>query len=298
MEILFLGTSSMVPTKERNHSAVFVSYKNDGILIDCGEGTQRQLRIAGIPLTKVTKILISHWHGDHTLGIPGLLQTLNSHSNTYPGTLEIYGPPGIEKQMKLMKEAFDFDVAFSIKLIEVKPGVVFNSPDFFMKAGMLEHSVPCYGYSIEEHEQRHINKAALRKLNIPDGPHLRKLQEGKDIVWKGSKVTSEETTDVTKGKKLAVIADTRLCKGCIELAEGADILICEATYANDLESKAEDYMHLTAGQAGLIANKANVGKLILTHFSQRYKNVQMIEEDASAVFDKVIAAKDFMRVKL
>jgi len=149
-----------------------------------------------------------------------------------------------------------------------------------------------------ENDARHIRTDVVKKLGIPEGPMLGKLQEGKSIKWEGKNVDAETVTKLTKGKKLTIIADTVLCKNCIELAEEADVLICESTYANNLQEKAELYKHLTAGQAGLIANKANVKKLILTHFSQRYKNTQQIEEDARTVFDNVIAAKDFMKVTL
>ncbi len=298
MEITFLGTSSMVPTKERSHSAAFVSYKTHGILVDCGEGTQRQMKITGINLVKITKILISHWHGDHVLGLAGLLQTLNSSSNTYTGTLEIYGPPGIAKKFELLKAALEFETVFETKIIEAKPGVIFMNEDFRIEAAMLDHSTPCFGYSIVENDKRHIKMDAIKKLGIPEGPSIGSLQEGKSIKWKGKTVAPDDVSTLIKGKKLAIIADTALCRGCTELAKDADILICEATYANDLEEKAEKYKHLTAGQAGLIANKANAKKLILTHFSQRYKNVQQIEEDARTVFNNVVAAKDFMKVAL
>ncbi len=298
MEITFLGTSSMVPTKERNHTAIFVSYKTQGILVDCGEGTQRQMKVAGINLVKITKILISHWHGDHVLGLAGLLQTLSSGSISYSGTLEIYGPPGFAKKFDTLKKALEFEPSFETKITEAKPGVIFKNEDFRIEAAMLDHSSPCFGYSILENDKRHIKLDALKKLGIPEGPMLGKLQEGKSIAWKGKKVTPEEATTLTKGKKLAIIADTTLCKGCTELAQDADILICESTYANDLQEKAEQYKHLTAMQAGLIANKANAKKLILTHFSQRYKNTQQIEEDARTVFNNVIAAKDFMKIIL
>ncbi len=298
MEITFLGTSSMVPTKERSHTAVFVSYKTQGILVDCGEGTQRQMKTAGINLVKITKILISHWHGDHVLGLAGLLQTLSSSSNTYSGTLEIYGPPGFEKKFDMLKKALEFELAFETKITEAKPGVIFKNEDFRIEAAMLDHSTPCFGYSIIESDKRHIKLDAIKKLGIPEGPILGKLQEGKSITWKGKKVTPEEATKLSLGKKLAIIADTALCKGCTELAQDADILICESTYANDLQEKAEQYKHLTAMQAGLIANKANAKKLVLTHFSQRYKNTQQIEEDARTVFNNVIAAKDFMKLTL
>lgn len=298
MEITFLGTSSMVPTKDRNHSAVFVSHKNQGILVDCGEGTQRQMKIAGINLTKINKILISHWHGDHILGLSGLLQTLSSSSNTYSGVLELYGPPGMKKQFELLKVALDFETTFELKLIEVKPGVIFENSEFRIESAELEHSVVSFGYSIIENDVRHIRKDAIKKLGIPNGPLLGKLQDGKNIKVNGKTITPEQATTLTIGKKLTIIADTALCKSCIDLAEDADVLICESTYANSLQDKAEKYKHLTAGQAGLIANKANVKKLVLTHFSQRYKNTQQIEEDASEVFDKVITAKDFMRFSL
>ncbi len=298
MEITFLGTSSMVPTRERSHSAIFVSYKTQGILVDCGEGTQRQMKMAGINLVKITKILISHWHGDHVLGLAGLLQTLSSGSISYSGTLEIYGPPGFARKFDLLKKALEFEPAFETKLIETKPGAIFKNEDFRIEAVMLDHSTLCFGYSVIENDKRHIRLDAVKRLGIPEGPILGKLQDGKSVTWKGRKVTPEEATSLTKGKKLAIIADTALCRGCTELAQDADILICESTYANDLQEKAEQYRHLTAGQAGLIANKANAKKLVLTHFSQRYKNAQQIEEDARTVFNNVIAAKDFMKLTL
>lgn len=288
----------MVPTKERNHSSLFVSYKNQGILVDCGEGTQRQMKTAGINLVKITKILISHWHGDHVLGLAGLLQTISSGSNTYSGVMEIYLPAGSKKLFEKLKEALQFEPTFEYKIIEVKPGIVFQNKDFRIEAAELDHSVISFGYSIVEHEQRHIKTDVVKKLGIPHGPLLGELQDGHSIKWEGKTVEPDEATDLTKGKKLTIIADTSICKSCIDLAEDADLLVCESTYASNMEEKASEYKHLTAGQAGLIANKANVKKLILTHFSQRYKNTQQIEEDARTVFDNATAAKDFMKVRV
>ncbi len=141
MELTFLGTSSMVPTKDRSHSALFIKYQNQGILMDCGEGTQRQMKITGIKLTDITKILISHWHGDHILGLPGLLQTMSSSSNTYSGVLELYGPPGIKKNFDMLKEALTFELTFELKIIEVKPGTIFQNNDFKIETAKLDHSV-------------------------------------------------------------------------------------------------------------------------------------------------------------
>jgi len=284
----------MVPTKDRNHSAVLLKYGKEGILVDCGEGTQRQLRIAGIPASKITKILISHWHGDHVLGLPGLLQTMSAFE--YEGELEIYGPKGTKKHFEYMKKVFEFEERITTKIVEVEKGVFFSNNKFSLEALPMEHPVPCLGYSFVEKDARHIDKKAVKALKLPDGPLLGKLQEGKSVKWNGKTITPNQVGVVKKGKKITFITDTALVKNCYTLAEGADVLICEATYADALEEKAHLYKHLTAGQAGLIANKAGVKKLILTHFSQRYKHSHSVEEDARTVFDNVIAAKDFMKV--
>lgn len=299
MEIVFLGTSSMVPTKDRNQSSVLVSYGNEGILVDCGEGTQRQFKITGIPLTKVTKILISHWHGDHVLGLPGLLQTLNSSTTGH--SLEVFGPKGTKAQLEHMRKAFlmeDNGRGLKVEAYDVEAEVLFENEHYYIEAKKLEHSVPCLGYSIVEKDRVHISIEVAKKLGLPEGPMLGQLQAGKSVVWNGKTVKPSDVTYTTKGKKVAVIMDTELCSSAIELAKGADVLICEATYANELEEKAAEYKHLTARQAATIANKAGAGKLILTHFSQRYKTTQQVEEDARTTFDNVICAKDFMRVKV
>ena len=298
MELIFLGTSSMVPTKERSHSAVFITCRNQGILMDCGEGTQRQMKTAGIKLVKINKILISHWHGDHMLGLPGLLQTLSSGSNTYSGTLEIYGPPGISAQFARLKEALEFQLSFETRIIDAKPGVIFSNDDFRIETAELDHAVLSHGYSIIESDVRRIKTEEVKKLGIPEGPLLGSLQRNESVEWKGKTVSPEQVTELTKGKKLTIIPDTALCRSAIDLAKDADVIISESTYANDLHEKAELHKHLTAGQAGLIANKANAEKLVLTHFSQRYKNTQQVEEDARTVFDNVIAATDFMKLRI
>lgn len=298
MEITFLGTSSMVPTKDRSHPAVFINCKNQGILMDCGEGTQRQMKIAGIKHVKINKILISHWHGDHMLGLPGLLQTLSSGSNTYSGTLEIYGPPGISTQFEKLREALDFQLNFETKIMDAKPGVIFSNGDFRIETAELDHAVLSHGYNIIENDVRRIKTAQVKKLGIPEGPLLGRLQRNESIEWNGKTVSPDQVTELTKGKKLTIIPDTALCRNAIDLAKDADVLISESTYANDLQEKAELHKHLTAGQAGLIANKANAKKLIITHFSQRYANTQQVEEDARTVFDNVIAANDFMKLSI
>ena len=296
MQITFLGTSSMVPTKERNQIAVFLSYGSEGILFDCGEGTQRQFKIAGISLTKVTKVLVSHWHGDHVLGLPGLIQSLSSMD--YGNKLEIYGPAGTKKRMEKMFEAFVFDKRINFDVKEVKNGIFFENNDFQLEAYQLEHGIETLGYRFVEKDKRKIDMRKVKKFNVPVGPLLGKLQQGKAIEHNGKKIMPDDVTFVESGKTLAYITDTVLCDNCYKTADNADLLICEATYSSKLVGKSEEYGHMTAKQAAQIANKANVKQLVLIHFSARYKNTQELEEDARDIFDNVICAKDFMKLEL
>ncbi len=296
MEIVFLGTGSMVPTKERNHSSLLLMYKDEGLLLDCGEGTQRQLKMAGVNLNKITKILISHWHGDHVLGLPGLVQTMGSLG--HEGTLEIYGPKGTRKRWESMGEVFLFEDTVDVRAEDVTKARFFEGEAFSLEALPLEHTAPCLGYSFIENDKRKIRKELLKKKNIPEGPIVGRLQEGQSVKWNGKTIQPDEVSQVIKGKKVTYIADTKMCSNAIKLAENADLLVCESTYANELEEKASLYKHLTAGQAGFIANKANVKRLVLTHFSQSYKDLIQIREDAKMVFQNVVCANDLMKISI
>ena len=296
MQIIFLGTSSMVPTKERNHSSILLSYGSENILADCGEGTQRQLKIAGIKLAKITKILISHWHGDHVLGLPGLIQSMSSSG--FNKTLNIYGPKGTKKLIEKMFEVFSFDQKFEIKVNEVNSGKFFEDDDFILEAEQLEHNIETLGYRLEEKDKRKINLNHVKKLGVPDGPLLGRLQEGKSITWKGKKIEADKATSLVKGKSVAIITDTVPCEGAYKLAKDVDILISEATYASNLEEKGAEYGHMTSKQAAEMANRSSAKQLILTHFSARYKNTSELEDEARTYFDNVITAEDFMKINL
>lgn len=299
MQITFLGTSCMVPTKERNVSSVFLGFKAEGILFDCGEGTQRQMNIAGIKRTNVTKILISHWHGDHVSGIIGLLQTMGN--DEAPPKVEIFGPPGTMTHMKSIMEACIFEARVDLKVNELDPSDVekcFEDDDFIIECAPLDHTTPCLGFAFTEKDRRKIKMAYLEKIGVREGPHLKKLQAGESIVYKGKKIDVNDATSVEKGKKIAYIMDTRPCSTAVDLARNADILICESAYAHDLQEKAISYRHLTAQEAAEMASNADVKKLYLTHFSQRYKTIQQIKEDASMIFPNVVCAEDFMKVNV
>lgn len=299
MQIIFLGTSGMVPTKERNVAGVFLSYKDDGILFDCGEGTQRQMNIAGIKRNAVTKILISHWHGDHVAGIIGLIQTLGNEKEEI--NIELYGPKDTKKYMEHILQSCIFELKINIKIIEVeaeKPKKFFENEYYILEAAEMDHSVPCLGFSFIEKDRRNINKGFLAKNGISEGPHLKELSAGKDIVFKGKKILAEDAVNVALGRKVTYVMDTLYCSNAIELSNNADLLICESVYSSNLQDKAEMYKHMTSKSAAMIANQAGVKQLVLTHFSQRYKNTQEIEEDARTYFDNVLCAVDFMKIDL
>lgn len=293
MKITFLGTSASIPTKDRNHSAVVLNYKNENILLDCGENTQRQLTIAGISAARITKIFISHWHGDHVFGLPGLLSTLAS--TAHPKQIEIYGPKGTKKLFERVIGPFIARSALKIKIIEVvKEGIFYKSEDFKLEAAKLKHPIPCLAFSFIENNKRKVIKEYLKKIGLPSGPIIRNLQLGKNIKFRGKTIKSKDATYVKKGKKLTFISNAGISNACFKISKNADILICESTFGEDLKDRAIEYQHLSSKQAASIAKKAKVKHLFLTHFSPRYTNVSNLEKEAKSIFKNTTCAKDFM----
>lgn len=296
MKIIFLGTSSMVPTRERNHNTILINYENENILVDCGEGTQRQFKIAKIKLTKITKILLTHWHGDHVLGLPGLLLTLGM--SEYRKTLEIYGPKNTKSYFKKVLSTYLPRGQVKTKIFEVTKRKFLEKNHYELSAVNLKHSTYCLAYSIKEKDKRKINLEYTKKFGLVKHPLLGDLQKGKDIKFKGKLIKAEKATIVKKGKKVTIILDTLPCKNCVDLAKDSDILICEATYLEKNKDKARKYKHLTAKQAASIAKQANVKKLVLTHFSQRNKDLTETLKEAKKVFKNTVCAKDFLTLSL
>ena len=294
MQLTILGTSATIPTKKRNHGGYLLTYKAEGLLFDCGEGIQRQMKIAGISFSKITRIFLSHWHGDHMLGLPGLLQSMAMHQ--YTKTLKIYGPPGSKQKYKKLLEAFESSYPIEATIQDVKEGKFLDTKDFYVEAYPLTHRTKCYGYRFVEKDRRKIKPSALKNLGIQEGPIVGKLQEGKTITIKGKKISPEQVSKIIKGRIFAYISDTRPNKNCKKLAKDADLLLCESTYSSEHKEKAEEYYHMTAVEAAQIASQNNAKKLILTHFSARYKDESVLEKDARTVFDNTTAAKDFMKI--
>lgn len=295
MKITFLGTSSMVPTRERSHPAIFLNYKNENILIDCGEGTQRQLRIAHIPPARLTRLLITHWHGDHVLGIPGLIQTLAV--NNYQKTLQIYGPRCTKLFIKNMIHTYFLKEKIKMKVHEIHPGKIIDEKDFYIEAKALRHNIPTLAFNFIEKDRIRIKKDFIKKQKIK-GPILKKLAEGKNIRYKGKIIRAKLATYRQKGKKICFIMDTKYSNDLYKIAKNADILISEATYEEQHKEKAKENYHLTAKQAAQLAQKANAKQLILTHFSQRYKTSETLEKEAKSIFKNTKIAEDFTVLSL
>ncbi len=296
MKITFLGTSAMVPTKERNHFSFYLKYRNEGMLFDCGEGTQRQLRIAGIKPSKITRIFVSHYHGDHILGLPGLFQTLAAAQ--YEGTLLVYGPKGLKKVVNNLCELFVFDKNLKIETREIEEGKFIDTDDFYVEAYNLDHNVLCMGYRFVEKDRVRVNMKKAEAMGLKEGPLIGKLQKNKSVEFKGKKITPSEVTYKVKGKIIGFIADTTLTQNCYSIAENSDLLISEATHTSADREKAREFKHFTAREAAEVARDAGSKKLVLTHFSQRYKDVNVVLADAKSVFENTVAAEDFMEIKV
>ncbi len=290
LRIKFLGTSNSIPTKERNHTAILVDVSNEHILVDCGEGTQRQFRLADENPCKLTKMLITHWHGDHVLGIPGLLQTLEMSG--YPKKLEIYGPKWSKEKFSSIKKIYG-KRSIKHEITEVSRKV-FENKDIEINAFPAIHGIPTNTYSISIKDKIRLDKKKLKKLKLPNSPIIGKLKEGKDIIVNDKKISAKSVSYTKKGKKIAIILDTGYSLSLINIAKNSDILICEASYSESEKEKAKEFRHLTAKQAAAIARKAKVKQLILTHISQRYeKNISELEKEAKKIFKNTKIANDF-----
>jgi ribonuclease Z len=302
MKLTFLGTSGMVPTKDRNVQGLYLDYNGEGILLDCGEGTQRQITHAGLNAQKIRKILISHWHGDHVIGLPGLLQTLANFRNQEK-SLTLYGPVGSKDFISHMKQSCIADAWPELDIIELDPDssgteVFYENDDYCLEVAKLEHGVDCLGYALVKKERYNIDMQKLQSLGVSPGPHLAALHKGEDITVDGKEILASEVTTKKDSKKIAFVFDTKLTDACFDLAEGANILVSEAVYTSELEHKAEQYKHLTAKQVAQVASQCGVEQLILTHFSQRYKTSDVLLDDAKQLFENVTCAYDFYSVEL
>jgi ribonuclease Z len=299
LSIIFLGTGGSWPTVKRNVSSIAVKRGREVLLFDCGEGTQRQIQKSNVSYMQISKIFITHFHGDHFLGLPGLIQTMQL--NDRKKSLSIYGPLGINKLMKSLLNLGYFKPEFIINTYELKNLDYLEFDEYIIKTIKVDHGVDALGYCFEEKSRPgKFDKTKALKLGIPEGPLFSRIQKGKSIILKnGQKIKSDQILGPPrKGRKIVISGDTKPIKEMIEFSKHSDILIHDSTFDSKLEKLANDYGHSTTVQSAEIAKIAEVNKLFLTHISPRYLENKMLENEARIIFNNSFIAKDFQVVEL
>jgi ribonuclease Z len=295
-DIVFLGTSASAPSIHRGLTAQVVKHDEFRFLIDCGEGTQRQILKSGIGFKRLSRILITHGHLDHILGLAGLLSTFSRWETM--DELEIFaGSWALERIRDLV-----FGVVLrgarppmKIHLIEVQPGVLFENDDFSVSAFPVHHRGPdCFGYLFEEKSRRPFLPEKAEQLDVPPGPWRRKLVDGQSIQLPDGRVVEPDQVlgPVRPGTKLVHVGDAGRTDDLLEVCRQADLLVIEATYLHEEAEMARDFAHLTARQAAELASEAEIKNLILTHISRRYRERDVLAE-ARAIFPSTEVARDF-----
>jgi ribonuclease Z len=285
-----LGTASQVPTRERNHNGYFLRWDAEGFLFDPGEGTQRQMIFADVAASQITKIFITHFHGDHCLGLAGILQRLSL--DRVPQTVQIFYPASGEKYLGNLANASIFTNFASVELNPVSTeGVIFRGTDYVIESYKLDHSVESWGYRLKENDSVTLLPEKLEEFGIR-GRDAGILKEKGRIEINGKTVSVEEVSVEKRGQSFAFVMDTRLCVNAFRLAKDVDLLVCESTYLAAETEEAISRGHLTAAQAARIAKDSGAGLLVLTHFSQRYQNIQDFLIEAEEIHPHSIVMRD------
>ncbi|WP_297979304.1 ribonuclease Z [uncultured Methanobrevibacter sp.] len=297
MEIIFLGTSSAVPSKKRNHAGIILRAFGEVMLFDCGEGTQRQLIDANVSPMKINKIFITHYHGDHILGLAGLIQSLGFRGRE--NDLDIYGPKGLHGVINAISHMGYFQINYQINIHEIAEGIVVETDDYKIESCISEHNLLNMSYSIYEKKKPRFNREKAIELGVPVGPLFGKLHNGEEVEVDGKIIKPEQVLgEPRKGKKVTYSGDTRPCEKLIELARDSTLLIHESTYEDADYERAVENCHSTSKEAAEVAKKANVKELVLTHISTRYKTDKIIEKEAKEIFENTQVAHDFMKIDL
>ncbi|EYD85023.1 TPA: ribonuclease BN [Escherichia coli] len=300
MELIFLGTSAGVPTRTRNVTAILLNLKHPtqaGLwLFDCGEGTQHQMLHTAFNPGKLNRIFISHLHGDHLFGLPGLLCSRSMSGIVQP--LTIYGPKGIREFVETALRISGSWTDYPLEIVEITAGEIVDDGLRKVTAYPMEHPLECYGYRIEEHDKPGaLNAQALKDAGVQPGPLFQDLKKGKTVTLEdGRQINGADYLSApTPGKSIAIFGDTGPCDAAIDLAKGVDIMVHETTLDMEMEAKANSRGHSSSRQAATLAREAGVGKLIITHVSSRYddKGCQHLLRECRAIFPATELASDF-----
>ena len=302
LELVVLGSGCATPIPTRWHSAFAVLFYGEPLLFEAGEGVQIRLQQARINSMKINHIFITHLHGDHCFGIPGLIFSMDLQGRTKPVT--IHGPVGLKSAMRKFLTATEHTVKFKVKVHEIpvpKRGkvTVLDEKKFKVLATPVKHSIAGFAYAFVEKDRLNIDEEKLEKLGVKKkGPFLEQVRAGRTVTVDGIKVRPKDVLVERKGRKIVFSGDTRPLAGIVSLARGAQILVHEATYTEDLKDKALSHKHSTASEAASVAKKAGVELLILTHFSRRYRELKAMRDNARKIFEATTIGEDLMRVRL
>ena len=300
LSVIFLGTSGSTPTPQRSLPAIAIRRKGEIILFDCGEGVQRQMIMAKLSFHRKMKIFITHMHGDHVLGLPGLIQTMSLFDRQRK--LEIYGPKGLKEFIDVIQKTVQYTLTFPIEIHEIaKAGTICEEDEYTVFAVEVDHVIPSFAFAlIEKPRPGKFYPEKAKKLGIPEGPLWSRLQRGYSVTLPDGRTIkpSEVVGPPRPGRKIVYSGDTRPCMNLVRLAENADLLIHDATLDDELAEKAYEDGHSTPSQAAEIAKKARVDRLVLTHISARYKSAEKLLEQAKKVFPNVFVAEDFMKIEI
>ena len=297
LSVTFLGTGASWPTAERGMSAIAVKRGGEVVLWDCGEGTQRQIQKSGLSYQQVTQIYLSHYHGDHCYGVPGLLKTMELNERTEP--VWLYGPPGLGRVVEAWKALRGWPKDYQVHAQELKAGDVVRRDGYTVQAYAGDHGIQNLAYALQEpNRPGFFDKPKALSLGIPEGPLFGKLQRGETVTTKDGRTFTPDLVlgPARPGRRVVFSGDTQPCLGLLEAAVDADLFICEATFTDDLVDKAREVRHMTAREAAGIALKAKCRRLVLTHISPRYKDTTPVLAEAKAVFPETQIADDFLTV--
>lgn len=299
MKVVTLGTGGAIPTAKRSLPATALIREGEMLLFDCGEGAQLQMRRAHTGFGRLSKIFISHLHGDHLAGLPGLLMTMALLSRDKP--LKIFGPPGLKKFVRVARETFRFHNEYELTVHEIEGGRVTTGSGYWVEACPMDHSIFALGYSlVEEDRPGEFNLKRALELGVPEGPLFGQLQRGISITLRDGRLIrpQEVLGSARKGRKFVHALDTRPCEAVVALANGADLVVHDGMFAQDLVEDAQQMGHSTALQAAQVAKEAGIHQLVLSHISQRYRDDKVLLQEARSVFPRTELARDLMSIEI
>ena len=298
MELIFLGTSGAMPTLERSTTCICLVRDGEILMFDAGEGAQISYLKSNLGWNKKMKIFVTHLHGDHCIGILGFLQTMTLQNRTEP--IEIYGPEGIEEFLAANTKIMNFGLSFPVLITPINEGVIVSEEKYEVRTCEAEHSVPTFSFLLEEKEKPgtfYPEKAI--SLDIPKGELWHKLQQGEEVVVDDKSIKPSEVMGPNApGKKIGISGDTRPTKKLEVFFKNCDYLVFDSTFSDEMKEKAIQSLHSTATEAATLAKNSNVSNLILTHFSARYKDENILLDEAKTVHDSVIAAHDQLKIDI